>query len=512
MKLTKLFFSVLTSTLTLSVLASKANAQANSLAGFPIVIPGDATDLSGQPNGVNGNRLGGFFSDLYYDRSNNVYYGLSDRGPGGGTIAYDTRVQKFTLDVNPNTGAISNFNLIQTILFTNPNQTSPPPISTNNYNGYNPLNLNGSKSVLGLSLDPEGFVVAPNGNFYVSDEYGPSVYEFTPYGSFIRAFNVPNLAANTNPINLIPKESNGTLNYVDGRNPVTNGRQDNRGFEGVAITPDGSKLLAMLQDPLVNEGQNPGNGNNDGRYSRNLRIVEFDTATGNSTAQYIYQLEDLASINARVPNNKFDPNQQGRSIGISAITAINDHEFLVIERDNRGIGIDAPTAAAVANNPVASKRIYKIDITGATDVRNTSLTGTNALNGIVPVSKSLFLNIQDELQMAIQLVPEKIEGLAIGPQLNDGSYALVVGTDNDYSVTQNGSNVQFNVCTNLLNQSSNVDIQNSCPQGLDLIPTYLYSFKAAVPNFVPQETVPEPSAILGLISLGLGGLILKRQS
>jgi len=39
--------------------------------------------------------------------------------------------------------------------------------------------------------------------------------------------------------------------------------------------------------------------------------------------------------------------------------------------------------------------------------------------------------------------PEKWERLAVGPQLNDGSYLLLAGTDNDYSVTQNGSNVQF---------------------------------------------------------------------
>ena len=501
---TKLFCSVFIGALAGSLLLTKS-AQASSLAGT-IIIPGDSTDLSGQPNGPNGNRLGGFFSDLYYDRSNNVYYGLSDRGPGGGTIPYDTRVQKFTLNVNPHTGAISDFNLIQTILFTNPNQTSPAPISSNNYNGYNPLNLNGSKSILGLSLDPEGFVVAPNGNFYVSDEYGPSVYEFTPYGSLIRAFNVPNFAANTNPINLIPKESNGTLNYVDGRPTVTNGRQDNRGFEGLAISPDGSKLLAMLQDPLVNEG------NPDGRYSRNLRIVEFNTATGNSTAQYIYQLEDLASINARVSSAPFNANQQGRSIGISAITAINDNEFLVIERDNRGIGIDAPTAAAVANNPVASKRIYKIDLMGATDVSNTSLTGTNALNGIVPVSKSLFLNIQSELQNAFppQLVPEKIEGLTIGPQLTDGSYALVVGTDNDFSVTQNSTNVQFNVCTNLINQSaSNIPIDNLCPSNLALIPTFVYSFKTAVPNFTPPQNSPRTQCYFGINWNGVRGLSSK---
>jgi hypothetical protein len=509
MKPRKQLFPWLASSLTLSILIPNA-AQAVSLVNT-IVIAGDATDLSGQPTGPNGSRLGGFFSDLYYDRSNNVYYGLSDRGPGGGVLPYDTRVQKFTLDVNPNTGAISNFNLIDTILFTQNSQ---------NFNGLNPRLLNGDSSVLGLSFDSEGFVVAPNGNFYVSDEYGPSVYEFTPQGSFIRAFNVPNSNTNTNPINLIPKQSNGTLNYVDGRvtgsnpNGVSNGRQDNRGFEGLAITPDGSKLFAMLQDPLVNEGST------DGRFSSNLRIIEFDTATGNSTAQYIYQLDAIADLNVG-NSSPFNANQQGRNIGISSIIAINNHEFLVIERDNRGIGVDPdayPTEQDVLlNKPVASKRVYKIDITGATDVSNTSLTGTNNLGGIIPVTKSLFLDIQSELENAGQVIPEKIEGLTIGPKLNDGSYALLLGSDNDYSVTQDGGdaqNPQFNVCTNLQDRSNRqVPLNDGCPQGLSLIPTYLYSFKGEVSNFVPRETetVPEPSAILGLISLGLGGLSLKRR-
>jgi hypothetical protein len=54
--------------------------------------------------GANQNRLGGFFSDLFYDRNANVYYGLPDRGPGGGVISYETRVQKFSLDVDPVSG------------------------------------------------------------------------------------------------------------------------------------------------------------------------------------------------------------------------------------------------------------------------------------------------------------------------------------------------------------------------------------------------------------------------
>ena len=38
-----------------------------------------------------------------------------------------------------------------------------------------------------------------------------------------------------------------------------------------------------------------------------------------------------------------------------------------------------------------------------------------------------------------------LEGLAIGPRLNNGSYLLLAGTDNDYSVTQNSSAQQQDV-------------------------------------------------------------------
>jgi len=496
MKLTKLFWFLSINTLILFAVNAQ-NAYAGSLAG-QIEFPGNDSDLSGQPNEANGSRLGGFFSDLYYDRNQKVYYGLTDRGPGGGVYSYETRVQKFNVDVNPQTGAISNFKLLDTILFTKDGQS---------FNGLNPEKLNGNVSTLGLSLDSEGFTVAPNGNFYISDEYGPSVYEFSPDGKFIKGFTTPN--------NLIPKESDGKVNYVDGRSKISSGRQDNRGFEGLALSPDGSKVFAMLQDPLVNEGLNTEKGTgNDGRYSRNLRIVEFETATGKSTGQYIYQLESLSDINSRVPSSPFDANQQGRSIGISSIIALNNDEFLVLERDNRGIGVEAPSQNDVNEDPVASKRFYKINLNGATDVTNISLEGTNDLNGITPVSKSLFLDVQAILEQENQLLPEKLEGVTIGPQLEDGSYAILTGTDNDYSVTQDGSNTQLDVCTNLSDQSEEVTLNSACPldsagQQMSLIPTYLYSLKAEVPGYVAP--VPEPFTVAGT-ALGILGFYRLKQS
>lgn len=431
------------------------NSYVNSIS-----ISGNATDLSktNTPS-ANLNRLGGFGSDLYFDPRSNLYYGLVDRGPGGGVIPYQTRVQQFSLDVNQSTGAISNFVLKKTILLTKGDK----PL-----NGLNPKLLNGDSKNLGNSLDPEGFVVAPNGNFYISDEYGPSILEFKPDGSYVRQFSIP--------LNLIPKQADDTTNYVDGRSKIVAGRQDNRGFEGLAISPDGSKLYGLLQDPLVNEGDK-----NDGRLSRNIRMIEFNTTSGKSTAQFIYQLESISSINKRIPGeeNDFKDNQQGRSVVVSAIVAINNKDFLVIERDNRGVGVDDPTG----KKPVGSKRVYKIDITGATDVSTVSLAGNSNLpKDVKPVKKSsnVFIDIADSLTKAGQRIPEKIEGITFGPQLSSGDYALIMVTDNDFSVTQNDSGTQLDVCTN----GKQVPIDSGCPNGSTLIPSFLYSFRVNAPNYV----------------------------
>lgn len=93
---------------------------------------------------------------------------------------------------------------------------------------------------MGLSLDPEGIALGRNGHLYISDEYGPSVYEFTAAGKFVRAFEAP--------ANLLPKLANGSLYFAADDTPETKaGRQSNRGYEGLTITPDGKKLLAVLQ-------------------------------------------------------------------------------------------------------------------------------------------------------------------------------------------------------------------------------------------------------------------------
>ena len=481
-----------------AIIAALSLATPASAATFvsQYAVAGGAGDLSGL-SGAGDSRLGGFGSDLIYDAASGLFTGMSDRGPGGGVLPYAPRTQSFSLGIDVNTGAVNTFQLQSSTLFRQASGAT--------FNGLNPLLLTGNAATLGGSLDPEGLARLPNGNLLVSDEYGPSVLEFTPAGAFVRSF--------TTPDNLIPRTNAGTTNYVDGRPTITGGRQDNRGFEGLTVSPDGKTAYAILQDPLVNEGRN-GNAS-DGRYSRNVRIVAFDVATGQSSGQYVYQLESLADINGRIDGtaSDFSASAQGRSIGVSAIQALSNGTLLVLERDNRGLGVDDPTATA----PVGSKRLYRIDLAGATNVAGISLAGTNDLPaGVVPVGKTAtpFLDIAAALRAAGLTVPEKIEGFAFGPRLADGSHTLILATDNDFSVTQNGAGTQFDVCTSGNGGiSAQVALGAGCPAGTALISSYLYSFRISEAEYAQLTgSVPEPATwAMTIAGMALVGCATRRR-
>ncbi len=441
----------------IALFGTSASAAQWSLSNV-IQTPGDATDRlkldrynHPDNDSANTNRFG-FYSDLTYDKSTGTWLALSDRGPGGGVLDYATRVQRIFIPMNPISAKIYQPIIFRTVLFKDTNGTL--------LNGLNPLLLNGDKSKLGASFDPEGIAMGRHGKMYVADEYGPSIYEFDRTGRALRSFSVPE--------NLKPVEANNKSNYVDGRPTLIAGRQDNRGFEGLAANVSGTKLYAVMQDPLVNEGSD-----NDGRRSRHVRIVEFDIATGENTAQYIYALESRLTLNAINANtdDDFSATQQGRSIGLSAIAALSDTEFLILERDNRGLGVE------VTATPL-HKHIYRINLKGATNVKDISLAGVDNLpNNVIPVQKSDEFDLLAALKQQGIKVPEKIEGLAIGPRLWDGRYQVLIGTDNDFSVTQSGSGEQFDVCVNPVTEArTQVTLNAECPAGTALIPGYLMSF------------------------------------
>ncbi len=102
-----------------------------------------------------------------------------------------------------------------------------------------------------------------------------------------------------------------------------------KGFEGMALNATGDKLYTMLEGAIVSDSN-----------QNRLLINEFDLKTKQYTGEtFSYRL-----------------NTPGRAIG--DLTAINDHEFIVIERDS-GQGNASDPAFA---NPARSKKLYKIDL------------------------------------------------------------------------------------------------------------------------------------------------------
>jgi hypothetical protein len=81
---------------------------------------------------------------------------------------------------------------------------------------------------------------------------------------------------------------------------------------GLTLSPDNSKLYAVLQDPLQQEG------NETGVFSRNVRIVRFDVETGDADAQYIYQVSAWFSATAPWWNGsqKEQYSGQGTCVGL----------------------------------------------------------------------------------------------------------------------------------------------------------------------------------------------------
>ncbi len=135
------------------------------------------------------------------------------------------------------------------------------------------------------------------------------------------------------------------------------GRQANRGPEGLAITPDGSRAYAIQQSPLLQDG---GVDAANKRVGTNLRIAEFMwTAEGSFRPgrELVYQLDSAAN-------------------GVNEITPVGNDTFLVLEKDG-------------ASGAKAKQRtIYRIDLAGATDVSGVeSLPQTGLPKGFVPVRR-----------------------------------------------------------------------------------------------------------------------------
>ncbi len=355
-------------------------------------IPGNSIDQSGLTDlledGVTPhNRAGGFGSGFAYG-GGNLYYATPDRGPADGATRYIDRL--YTLRIDLKRESANRYQVKPEIVATRLMQDGAHRYFTGAATAFDATGSSAS-----LRFDPEGVRVSSCGNsIYVSDEYGPYLYEFNiANGKRMRSLQLPNKYLIDYP--------SATPSVELAKNVA--GRQANRGMEGLAISPDGRKLYGIMQSPLLQDGALDTNSS---RIGLNSRIVEIEITSG-ATREFLYSLD--------VKGN-----------GISEILAINERDFLVLERDGKP-GADARI-----------KKIFKINLAGATDIRDLKQLPTSGIPaGVVPVSKQLFIDLLDPaFGLAGTSFPEKIEGLAFGPDLEDGRHLLLVMNDNDFIASQ----------------------------------------------------------------------------
>lgn len=414
-------------------LASERYAVAQtSSTTFPLIAVGTLdqsragawADLSGLKytleNGAPANLLGGFGSAITYV-SGNTFLALPDRGPNAiefndaidNTVSYINRFHTITMELKPNkSGSGLPYTLTPelkatTLLWSRIPLvygtgdglgvgSGVPPINnlvqhffTGRSDDFDPDHNSGDPN--DARFDTEGMRISNDGRYvFISDEYGPYVYEFDrATGMRIRSFQMPEsfFVSKLSPVGNTEISEN------------TSGRVANKGMEGLAITPDGRTLVGIMQNALIQDANEGGDAAN------LLRIVTIDIASGRVTHQYGYLLTTGS--------------------GVSEILALNNHEFLVDERDGHGR----------ANADKAKvKQLFKIDLNGATDI--SSMDGTEAAAHAVP--KTLFVDLVASLEAAgwdPAQIPAKIEGESFGPDVvvnGKKEHTLWIANDNDF--------------------------------------------------------------------------------
>ena len=382
-------------------------------------LDGKGTDQSGLPatlleDGVSPiNGLNGIGSGMTYTGYQNRFVLLPDRGPnkveykGGAevdfTTSYPNRIQTFDIkvvqDTSRPTGWRVDLSHVGTTLLKNTSGEQYIGIST----------AFAAEGKANRRLDSEGVGVAPDGTFWVSDEYGPHILQFDQTGRQIGMLKAPEGFEIATPGPNLKTEMQ--TNKI--------GRATNRGAEGLTITPSGRYLAIAMQSPLIQDG---------GQKGLNSRIVIYDLQNkASAPRQFIYPFDDT-------------------KMGISEILAVDETRFLINERD----------AAAGANG---RKLLYLVDINQEqkpTDLATAGFTGANGKTlpeaglpeGVIALKKSLFADIGKLLNKAqedgkgafanARGLPDKIEGYAWGPDLPNGDHLLLACNDNDFDSLETG--------------------------------------------------------------------------
>ncbi|MEY0670685.1 esterase-like activity of phytase family protein [Providencia rettgeri] len=320
-----------------------------------------------------------------------TYWVLTDNGFGNKANSPDSMLYVTQYDIDFQSG---NTTPLKTVFFHDPDKIIPFHITNESTK---------ERYLTGSDFDPESFQFA-GGALWVGDEFGPYLIKMDLDGKVLALFETQvdgkKVVSPDHYQITTPGKPADKVNFQVNRS---------KGFEGMASSPDGSKLYPMLEGAIwLDDKQDYEHV--DGK--RAARILEFDVKKQNWTGRsWLYVFED---------------NQNA----IDDFNLIDDTHGLIIERDNGEGTADKACTAGSSNtencfsNLAKFKRVYRIEFSD---------------NNIgKPVDKQAYIdlmNIKDPNNMARK-------------PLNDGVFTfpfftienvdvvdsehIIVGNDNNY--------------------------------------------------------------------------------
>lgn len=283
-----------------------------------------------------------------------------------------------------------------------------------------------------VSLDAESLQFTADGHFYVGDEYTANVYYFDAQGQLQGVIVAPSAIRPQRE----GKPAFGSLA------PPQSGRRNNQGVEGMALSPDRTRLFVALQSATL---QDSAQGNAAGRI--NTRVLVYDVTTSPTPQQPIGHYVMALPAYAHDGKGKLD-----RTAAQSELRALDDHRFLLLARDGNGLGKDG-------DDPIVYKSVLLVDVADATNLAGSHYeTGTASVladpadtmlkAGIMPARSNELLNLLDRPQLAragldldttrgphAGLLSEKWEAMDVLPALDPqhpNDVLLLIGNDNDF--------------------------------------------------------------------------------
>lgn len=367
-------------------------SMAISLPARPIVEA--SGELSSEARDSGGDTIGGIGSAVAYDPASGQYLCVTDRGPGDGTVPYRPRLVLLTI---AQAGERLEISLKGSVILRDESGRPMTGLIPDNLGAAFPSMQDGR-----TSIDPEALAIAPDGTLYITDEYGPYLYQFTRDGKMIRRMELPEMFR--------PRTADGKLGF-SGEADLVSGRGINQGPEGMCLLDDGKTAAMIFQSGLIQDG---------GRDSATTKILLMDLATGQATALYDYPFTTQLSGMPKAVKLK--------NLSVNDMVALDDGTLLVLERDKYGQDGSSKSKRALY------KAVWRVALAGATNLLEAPV-GTPKL-----VTKELVLNLPDIVDDPGGLVA-KWESICVIPPQQAGFVTFLLGADNDFltpEVTDDG--------------------------------------------------------------------------